>query len=84
MALKKTVDFRGLQIMDAYLKIELTTIRSGNQDMEVRLGYWMPDKASQFHAEKFTCPYELNGDNPIAQAYLHLKSLDAFAGAEDC
>lgn len=30
------------------------------------------------------CDYDLNGANPIKQAYLHLKSLPEFEGAIDC
>lgn len=29
-------------------------------------------------------PYDLDGGNPIAQAYEHLKTLPEFADAEDC
>ena len=28
--------------------------------------------------------YNINGENPIKQAYLHLKTLPEFAGAVDC
>lgn len=83
MALKKTIDFRGLQIVDAYITIEMTTILSGNQDMELRIGYWLPGQDTQFHAEKYTCPYELSGDNPISQGYVYLKTLPEFEGCVD-
>jgi len=28
--------------------------------------------------------YDINGENPIKQAYLHIKTLPEFAGAIDC
>lgn len=84
MALKKTVVFRGLQVADAYITIETTTILSGNQDMELRIGYWLPDQSTQFHAEKFLSTYELSGDNPIAQGYEYIKTLPEFEGCVDC
>jgi hypothetical protein len=31
-----------------------------------------------------SCAYQINGTNPIAQAYGHLKTLPEFAGAVDC
>jgi hypothetical protein len=30
------------------------------------------------------CPYDIEGDNPIKQAYEHLKTLPEFEGAIDC
>jgi hypothetical protein len=32
----------------------------------------------------YVSAYDIDGDNPIAQAYLHLKTLPEFAGATDC
>lgn len=31
-----------------------------------------------------SCSYDLEGENPIKQAYLYLKTLPEFEGAEDC
>jgi len=33
---------------------------------------------------KHDCAYDINGKNPIAQAYDHAKTLPEFAGAVDC
>jgi hypothetical protein len=32
----------------------------------------------------YRCQLDLDGENPVRQAYLHLKSLPEFAGATDC
>jgi hypothetical protein len=32
----------------------------------------------------YTIGYTLDGDNPVRQAYLHLKTLPEFANAVDC
>ena len=32
----------------------------------------------------YSCAYDITGENPIKQAYLHLKSLPEFADAVDC
>ena len=37
-----------------------------------------------FAASSFVCNYDLNGGNPLQQAYLHLKTLEEFKTAEDC
>lgn len=36
-----------------------------------------------FHEETHFCAYDMDGDNPMAQGYLHLKSLPEFAAAVD-
>ena len=37
-----------------------------------------------FDSMEVTYPYDLEGPNPIKQAYLYLKSLPEFADAVDC
>jgi hypothetical protein len=37
-----------------------------------------------FSEDVITAPYSLDGVNPIAQAYEHLKTLPEFADAVDC
>jgi hypothetical protein len=39
---------------------------------------------SAIRQSTFGCAVDLNGDNPIRQAYLHLKTLPEFADAVDC
>lgn len=37
-----------------------------------------------FEAKVFSCADDIHADNPIKQAYKHLKTLPEFAGALDC
>ena len=37
-----------------------------------------------FDEKTFYCEYGINGENPIKQAYLHLKTLPEFADTVDC
>ncbi len=37
-----------------------------------------------FDESQHSCAYDINGSNPIAQAYDYLKKLPEFAGAQDC
>jgi hypothetical protein len=37
-----------------------------------------------FGDAEYSCAYDLDGANPIRQAYLHLKTLPEFANATDC
>lgn len=42
------------------------------------------ESIKSFDVFHYSCPYCIEGENPIRQAYLHLKSLPEFADAEDC
>ena len=37
-----------------------------------------------FNTKTYSCAYDINGENPIKQAYLYLKTLPEFASATDC
>jgi hypothetical protein len=34
--------------------------------------------------DTYSCDLDIDGENPVRQAYLHLKTLPEFAGATDC
>jgi hypothetical protein len=37
-----------------------------------------------FNTKTYSCVYDINGENPIKQAYLYLKTLPEFLNATDC
>lgn len=83
MALKKTVPTQfGFDAKDAYHRVESVTVNKDSIQFTVRT-YADPGKASMFE-KSFSCQYDLAGDNPIKQAYLHLKTHPEFDGAVDC
>jgi hypothetical protein len=84
MALKKTKQTSfGIDVADAYHRVE--NLRLEGKD---KIAFGVRSYANQekpFFAEQvFSCDYLINGANPIAQAYNHLKTLEEFAGATDC
>lgn len=84
MALAKTVStIHGFEAVNAYHRVEGVSLIGKDQvSFHVR-SYMASDKP--FFAEQVkTAPYEIDGDNPIKQAYKHLKTLPEFAGATDC
>jgi hypothetical protein len=84
MALSKTIiTVQGFEAVDAYHRAEIILLIGKDQiSFHVR-SYLTPNKP--FFQEKIiTAPYDLNGGNPIAQAYEHLKTLPEFEGAVDC
>ena len=84
MALSKTIiTVHGFEALNAYHRVEAVSLDSKEQiSFHVR-SYTASDKP--FFAEQMlTAPFQLDGANPIKQAYLHLKTLEDFAGATDC
>lgn len=83
MALKKTVATQfGFDAKDAYHRVEAVSVNKDTIQFSVRT-YADPEKAAMFE-KTFSCQYDLNGDNPIKQAYTHLKTQPEFDGAVDC
>ncbi|WP_448144623.1 hypothetical protein [Pseudomonas silesiensis] len=84
MALRKSIEFKGIAVVDAYIKIATTSIPFGNDRLEVYVHYMASPEAPPFNTEGFQFAYDIEGENPIKQAYEQMKALEAFAGAEDC
>lgn len=85
MALKKNThtDF-DVEIIDAYHRVELLGLNTKEQ-ITFRVRSYVADKTDRYFSDQVvTCNYNLNGENPIKQAYLYLKTLPEFADAEDC
>jgi hypothetical protein len=85
MALKKTVTTQyGLEAVDAYHRIEGVRLNDKtSMSFQVR-SYKDNSDIPAFSDVKHDCAYDINGKNPIAQAYDHAKTLPEFAGAVDC
>ena len=83
MALKKNIDFQGVQIPDAYIKVARV---SGNKskisaNIEFKVNQ---DSETWFKTETRQFDLDLDGPNVIEQAYKYLKTLDEYSGAKDC
>ncbi len=80
---KQVVTPHGFTVSDAYHRVEdVTIIGKTKMNFSVKV-YKDTDKAS-FASFSFVCAYDLNGGNPLAQAYDHFKSLPEFTNAVDC
>lgn len=85
MALKKTVTTPfGVEIADAYHRVEGLSLDSKTQITFHVRAYKDESSAIAVDSTHFTCAYKLNESNPILQAYEHAKQQPAFAGATDC
>jgi len=85
MALKKTVKTQqGFDAIDAYHRVEsLNLIDKKRMFFQVR-SYKESEGLPSFSDAAYEAVYDINGKNPIAQAYDHAKTLPEFAGAVDC
>ena len=82
MALQKTITFKGITVSGAYIKIQSF---SGSKELlkfdvatHSRIG------EQTIAITSFEMPYNIEGANPIKQAYDYLKSLPEFTGSIDC
>lgn len=83
MALKKNTETNfGFEIQNAYIRVE--SVQVGKDKIQFQVRSSVDGVKPHFSDVSYECAYALDGDNPIAQAYAHLKTLPEFAGATDC
>jgi hypothetical protein len=84
MALEKTVTTtQGFQALNAYHRVE-EVLHQGKQRIKFVVRSYLTKENPSFNSQTYFCSYALDGENPIKQAYKHLKTLPAFDGAVDC
>jgi hypothetical protein len=84
MAIEKTVTTSyGIEVQDAYHRVEGLSIIGKNQ-IHFHVRSSVDGVLPHFADADHQCAYTLDGENPIKQAYAHIKSLPEFAGATDC
>ncbi|MBV7489855.1 hypothetical protein [Pseudomonas sp. PDM30] len=84
MSIKKTIEFKGITVVDAHITAVMPAIAMGNRMMTFGVQYRSSPEAEVFQSEIKEAPYDIDGGNPLEQAYAHLKTLPGFIGAVDC
>lgn len=92
MALKKTVTtIHGFLATDAYHRIENLSISpnllvdfDSVRTITFVVRSYKTSDAICFFENSFGCEYNIDGENPIKQAYEYVKTLPEFADAQDC
>jgi hypothetical protein len=79
-----TATVHGLIATDAYHRVEHVVIASKSQIEFTVMSYASAGNPMAFGAKTMRCGYDMDGENPVRQAYLHLKTLPEFANAVDC
>jgi hypothetical protein len=84
MALQKNLStIYGIDLNNAYCRVDNIVINA-KTNMSFLLKVYADKTAKEIQSDVFRCAYEIDGANPLAQAYNHLKTLPEFAGAFDC
>ena len=85
MALKQKIStIYGIEVTDAYHRVEQVTLVN-KSNINFAVNAYKDNEIKVCITSKFySCQYDLAGKNPMAQAYVHLKTLEEFASAEDC
>jgi hypothetical protein len=84
MAFQKTITTpHGFIAADAYHRVENLSIQ-GKDSISFLLCSKKSANDPAFAQRPFACDYDIDGTNPIKQAYTHLKTLPEFADATDC
>jgi hypothetical protein len=84
MALKKDVFLEnGIKVDAAYIKVGTVSVIAKTK-ISFSVFCSVDAGKSSFKEFGFECQYILDGQNPIKQAYEHLKTLPEFVGATDC
>lgn len=85
MALSKTTpSIYGVDFQNAYHRVEEIQILAKTLAKFVVRSYAKNDGVPFFQERKYECNYDIDGNNPIAQAYAFLKTQSEFDGATDC
>jgi len=83
MAIKCNITtLSGVVLNEAYCRAVDFSV--GKNQMSFNVQIFADKEKSPVEVDRISAPYELNGENPYAQAYKHLKTLPKFTGATDC
>lgn len=86
MALKKnfTINLYGkdVEFCDAYIKV--VRIHGDKRLMAADVEIFTEQGGERLYHIPYEFPFDINGSNVIAQAYVHIKTLPEFVGAVDC
>jgi len=82
MALSQNIEINGIQLTNAYVKVENASVTKDS--LLAKVVWRAASNSAPIKNEGFSSSYNLSGENPIKQAYNHLKTLPEFAGVVDC
>jgi hypothetical protein len=86
MAIQKSIEFTTqygkIAVPNCYIRVNSVEINKA--EAAAAITFYRDNKINALQEQSHPFAYDLEGPNPIKQAYLHLKSLPEFADAVDC
>ena len=84
MAFKQTTSSpQGFKATDAYHRVECVVLDT-KTNISFKLRAYKDVEYPFFDEKQFFCQYDLEGVNPIKQAYIYLEKLDEYKDAINC
>lgn len=84
MALTMDLQFKGIAVPSAYITVVMPVIGIDKETMSFGVNYCASQAEEAFHSYQVGSPYDLEGPNPLEQAYMYLKGLSEFEASTDC
>ncbi|VUS33829.1 hypothetical protein SB6422_04314 [Klebsiella huaxiensis] len=81
--LKMTFNFNGVTVVDGVLNVIMPSISTDQTILSFGLAYRASISDPLLDSETYSCPYDVNGEDPFTQAYNYIKSLSTFSDAID-
>lgn len=81
MALISNFEFNGVEISNAYIKVENAVVQKDN--IMATVVWRSSQNSTPLKNMAYGFEYDIDGKNPLAQVYDQLKALPEFEGATD-
>ncbi|MFO3895202.1 hypothetical protein [Klebsiella michiganensis] len=75
--------FKGISVESAKVTVGDIYIADGHTVLSVTANWSAPGSSEFFKQTTYNCPYDINGTDPLTQAYAYLKTLEEFSGATE-
>jgi hypothetical protein len=82
MALSMAVDFKGIHIPNAYIKI--ASYRGDKDVLAFTVSVHSSIEHEALDVKNYDCTLDLEAGNPVKQGYEYLKTLPFYSSAVDC
>jgi hypothetical protein len=82
MAITNNVVYKGIPINNAYIRV--WRYEGDKEKMHFEAGIQASKEGEMITSQGYQFSLNLDGSNPVKQAYEHLKTLPEFANAVDC
>ena len=83
MSLIVDTTFKGISVGSAKVTVGDIYIADGHTVLSVTANWSAPGSSEFFRQTTYNCPYDINGADPVTQAYAYLKTLEEFSSATE-